>query len=79
VKFIAEAKQWYKMVSVQMLALVAFIQGVLFVLPGSALEARVPFVELTWRDMGVALTVAAAVIGGVGRLIDQQIASPPEQ
>lgn len=76
-KLVAEAKQWYRMFSVQMLALVAFIQGVLFVLPGSALDARVPFIELTWRDVGVALTVAAAVIGGIGRLIDQQIAEPP--
>ena len=53
-KLIENWRSWYKMFSVQMLAVIAFVQGVLFVLPGSALDARVPFVELSWRDLGVA-------------------------
>jgi hypothetical protein len=73
-KLIENWRSWYKMFSVQMLAVIAFVQGVLFVLPGSALDARVPFVELSWRDLGVAMTVAAAVLGGLGRLIDQNLA-----
>jgi hypothetical protein len=72
-KLVPNWKQYYKAFSMQALAFIAFLQGVMVVLPASALDARVPFIEMSYRDVGVALTVAAAILGGIGRLIDQKI------
>lgn len=72
-------KSYYKAFSMQALALIAFLQGVMVVLPTGALDAQVPFIEMSYRDVGVACTVAAAILGGIGRLIDQQIAPPGPQ
>lgn len=73
-QLIANWRSAWRMFSVQALAFIAFAQGVLAVLPASALYATVPFAAgTTWNDLLVALTIAAAVLGGLGRLIDQGI------
>lgn len=76
-------KNWpkaWRMFSVQALALIAFLQGVIAVLPESQMDATVPFTEsVSWRDALVLLSVVAAVIGGIGRLIEQPSLKPPDQ
>lgn len=64
-------KNAWRMFSVQALALIAFAQTVLAVMTPAMLESVVPFTALTYVDALSALTVLAAVLGGVGRLIDQ--------
>lgn len=70
-KFVDEAQHWYKMFSVQALLVIAAVQSVLVVLPPATAAAVICY-GVTWRNLGVALTVTAAVLGAVGRLIDQE-------
>lgn len=73
-KLIENWRQWYRMFSVQMLLFITGLQGILAVLPPDAQDARLPFIDATYREVGLALTIAAAVFGMVGRMIDQGIA-----
>lgn len=67
-----------RMISVRALALIAAVQSVLAVVPNDYLDLVVPFTAATtWRGLAVALTIAAAAIGAIGRLIDQSIATDP--
>lgn len=79
-KLIPEARSWYRMFSVQALAFVAAMQGVLAVVPAELLLSHVPFAAaFTWRDVGVALTILAAVLGAIGRVVDQGVATEGEK
>ncbi len=71
-KLVENARKFYRMFSIQALAFIGFVQSVLLVLPASKAQALIPFMGgASWADLGVALTIAAAVLGGLGRLIDQ--------
>lgn len=75
-KLIDEAGKWYRMFSVQMLVLIGALQSVLVVLTPEQAAQFVPFMgTLTWHSLGVSLTVVAAILGAVGRLIKQPTVS----
>lgn len=75
-KLIDEAGKWYRMFSVQMLVLVGAVQSVLMVLTPEQAAQLVPFMgTMTWHSLGVALTVGAAILGAIGRLIKQDSVS----
>lgn len=77
-KLIENARYWYKMFSVQMLLLIAMLQGIVVALPPTMLDAQAPFTGgMTYRDVNVFLTIAVAVIGGIGRLVQQSSLTPP--
>ena len=78
-KFVDNARKFYRMFSIQALAFIGFVQSVLLVLPAEKSHALIPFTSAsTWYDLGVALTIIAAVLGGFGRLIDQgQVTQAP--
>jgi hypothetical protein len=67
-------RDWYKMFSVQALGVIAMLQGALAVLPYEALQAELPFTDTTYGQVLVALSIATAVIGGIGRIVDQKLA-----
>lgn len=67
----------YKMFSMQALAFIAFAQGVLAAVPPAYLATPLPFTTTSYGQLLVAMTIIAAVLGGLGRLIDQK-ALPPE-
>lgn len=77
-KLIPEARQWYKLFTVKGLAVIGVIQGVLLVTPAKWLALSVPFLSMSWTDFGAALTVAAAGITGIGRLLAQPDLREPE-
>jgi hypothetical protein len=71
-KLIPNAHKWWQMHSVRALAFIGAVQSVLLVVPPSKLA--LPILSghaFTWGDFGFAMTVAAAVIGAIGRLIAQ--------
>lgn len=61
----------YKMFSVQALAVIAAAQAILAVVPADKLALHVPFTGTSYAELLVGLSIAAAVLGAVGRLIDQ--------
>jgi hypothetical protein len=79
-KLIDEARKWYRMFSVQALIFIGAVQGIAMAVPAATLAGRVPFMgEFTWNDLNVALTITAAALGAVGRLIDQGSATTVTQ
>ncbi len=74
---IPNAGNWYKMISVQMLLVIGAIQAILGVLPEATL-ATVLYGDVTVATIGKWATIAAAAIGAVGRVIDQNLASTPQ-
>lgn len=70
-KLIPEARQWYRLFTVQGLAVIGAIQSVMLVVPVEWLQAMMPVVGITWADFGRSLTIAAAVFTAIGRLIQQ--------
>lgn len=75
-KLIDEAGKWYRMFCMQMLVVIGAVQSVLIVLTPEQAAATVPFMATTtWHDLGVALTVGAAILGAIGRLIKQESVS----
>lgn len=61
-----------RMISVQMLALIATVQGILAAATPEQVASLVPFtMSTTWANLGSTVTLTAAVIGGIGRFIDQ--------
>ena len=80
-KLIENASKWYRMFSVQALMFIGALQSILLVVPADKLAGHVPFtVATTWADLGTAFTIAGAVVGAIGRLIDQGHATdtPPK-
>lgn len=61
----------WRMFSVQALAIIGAVQSVLLVFPPEMLARPALGLAFTWSDMGVAVTIASAVFGALGRLIDQ--------
>lgn len=75
-KLISNWRDAWKMFSVQALALIAFAQTTLAVVPSEYLALTVPFTtSTTYSSLLVFLTIAAALIGGITRLIDQGISA----
>jgi len=75
-KLIDNWRSAWKLFSVQALAVIAFAQTVLAVVPPEYLNVKIAFTDTTYGGVLVALTIAAAVIGGLGRLIDQGSSEP---
>ena len=69
----------YRMFSVQALMFIASLQMILLALPGDTLDAQIPMLApFTWGDLNALLTVTVAVLGAIGRVIDQgHIVNPP--
>ena len=60
----------------QMLVVIGAVQSVLIVLTPEQAAAAVPLMGgATWHDLGVSLTVGAAILGAIGRLIKQDSVS----
>jgi hypothetical protein len=73
-EFVDDANKWYSWISMQALGFIAAIQGLLALVPTlapGALAAMVPFLHVSYATLGVDMTLAAAVIGAIGRLIKQ--------
>lgn len=70
-KLIDNWPRLWRSYAVQSLALITVLQGTLATLPQSALETLVPGVGFTWGSLLVALTAVTALLGGIGRMIDQ--------
>ena len=71
-KLIPNASKWYRMFSVQALIVIAAIQSVVAAVPAEYLLQPVPgSSSLTWHSLSFGLTLAAAVVGAVGRVVDQ--------
>jgi hypothetical protein len=65
-------RKWYRMFSVQALLVIGAIQSVLMVVGAGALAGAMPFLNgFTWGDFLSTLTIATAVLGAIGRVIDQ--------
>lgn len=65
-------RQAWRMYSIKALGVIATAQASLALMPAHWLAARVPFMDgFTYADALVTLSIAAAVLGGIGRLIDQ--------
>ncbi len=65
-------RKWYRMFSVQALLVIGGIQGVAAVLSTETLAGVIPFtVSFTWGSLVASMTVTAAILGAVGRLVDQ--------
>ena len=74
---IPNAGAWYKMISVQALLVIGAIQAILGVLPAETLQSVIVG-TFTWADIGKWTTIAAAAVGAVGRVIDQNLATTPQ-
>lgn len=77
-KLIDNANKWYAMTSQQALITIASLQVMLAAFPEKWVTAQVPYLGMTYGDLAVALTGAAAVIGFIGRLIKQAAVSGTE-
>jgi hypothetical protein len=75
---IHNAKSWYKMISVQMLMLIGSIQAVIALLPPETL-AGVITGTFTLADAGKWATIAAAAVGAIGRVVDQNLGGTPTE
>jgi hypothetical protein len=70
-KLIPEWRRAWRLFSMQALLIIGALQGTLAALPQAALESAVPGTTVTWGSLMVALSVITAVLGGIGRLVDQ--------
>jgi ABC-type proline/glycine betaine transport system substrate-binding protein len=70
-KLIPEWRRAWRLFSMQALLIIGALQGTLAALPQAALESTVPGTTVTWGSLMVALSVITAVLGGIGRLVDQ--------
>jgi len=77
-KLIEDWRRAWRLFSMQALLIIAALQGILAALPQTALDTPLPGApSVTWGSLLVACSVAAAIIGALGRLIDQTPAVPP--
>lgn len=77
-KLIDNWRRGWRMFSVQALLLVGGLQGIIAALSPVALAAMVPGTSITWGGLGAALSVLVAVLGAIGRLVDQgAVVTPP--
>ena len=70
-KLVWNWKDAYRWFSMKALALIAAIQGVILAMPATWQGELVPWLGVTWLSLLATLTVVAAVLGGVGRVVDQ--------
>ncbi len=70
-KLIPEARRWWRMFSMRALAVIATLQGIVLTIPADTLTKPALGTTLTWMELNAGLTIAAAVIGGIGRLVAQ--------
>lgn len=77
-KLIDEAGKWYRMFVMQALIAIGALQVALLQLTDAEASQPVPFLHgLTWRHLGILLTVILAMAGGYGRMIKQDSVSGP--
>lgn len=72
-KLIDEASKWYLMFSQRAIVAIVSLQGALAALPADWLAAKLPVTSYTYGQFVIALTIVVAVLGFVGRLLDQGI------
>ncbi len=70
-KLIHNWRDAWKMFSVQALIFIGAVQGILAVLSEDTLQQKILGTDTTWGALAAALTVIVAVIGALGRIIDQ--------
>lgn len=70
IKLIPDWRKSYRTYSMRAIAVIAALQSVLASLPPDRAELVIG-AGVTFADVLVYLTIAAAVIGGIGRIIDQ--------
>ena len=69
----------YKMFSVQALALIGALQVAAASAPNGLMALHVPkLTGVTWADLLGWLTFAAALLGAIGRLVDQGVSEAPQ-
>lgn len=73
-------REWYRMYSSQALMAIAAIQAALLALPQVWLQAHIPFTGVAYFDVLVALSLAGAALGQLGRLVKQPdlVREPPK-
>lgn len=79
-KLIHDWRDWrasLRLFSIQALLLIGVLQGTVAALPDSVLDLLIPGTQVSWRALATALSVAAALLGGIGRLINQTPTAPP--
>lgn len=72
------ASNWrslWKAFSTQALALLVLLQGLIAAVPPHLQAVRIPLIDYTYGEIAVALSVVIAVLGLVGRYIDQGLPS----
>ena len=70
-KLIDNAGKWYRLYSAQALAFIAAAQVTLATIPEAWRDHSLPLVGVSTADIINALTVVAALLGFVGRLVAQ--------
>lgn len=77
-KLIPEARRWWRMFSVQALLVIGALQGIVLALPPEALTQPALGTAMTWMELNTSLTIAAAVVGAIGRIVAQPAVSGPQ-
>lgn len=85
-KLVHNWRRCARMFSVQAFAAITLLQGSIAAFPADRLLQPVPVVSawpitvgFTWGDLSFALTILLAVLGALGRLVDQGQITEPKQ
>jgi hypothetical protein len=85
-KLVHNWRRCARMFSVQAFAAIGALQASLVAFPAERLLQPVPVVSawqisagMTWGDLSFALTILLAVLGALGRLVDQGQITEPKQ
>lgn len=77
-QLVPEAKKFYRMFSIQALIIIGAVQSILIVLSPTTLGGHIPFLAAyTWQDAMAVMTIFTAVLGAIGRLVDQGSVTDP--
>lgn len=76
IRFIPEARKFWKLFSAQALMFIGGLQTMVVAFPTGLLQAPMPFTTVTYQGLINGLTVAAAILGFLGRFIDQSPLPP---
>lgn len=76
IRFIPEARKFWKLFSAQSLMFIGGLQTMVVAFPVALMQSPMPFTTTTYQGLVNFLTIAAAVIGFVGRFVDQSPLPP---